>query len=131
MTKQDFLDAFKAIFSTKEEEVKVEEIETQSEEVTEVTEPVLNIDALKEALTETLAQFSKDQDEKLEALRVEFSKVVEEKDEQINKLNVELSKEPEVKPIKANPEPKKEAIYKIGANRPMSTQDRVFAKLFS
>ena len=46
-------------------------------------------------------------------------------------LGVELSTEEIAKPIKHNPESKGEMEMNLYAqNKPMSTQDRVFAKLF-
>lgn len=125
MTREDFIDAFKAVFTKEkvEEAPKVEEIEVKSE----VVQPDIN--GLKDALTEVLTQFSQDQDEKLEAFKIEFSekleaknKEIEAKEEEVEKLKVELSKEPEVAPIKKGV---KENVLEVKMNRPETIYDRV------
>lgn len=112
MTKQDFLDAFKAIFSVEEKVEEVEKIEVVAEEVAEeVAEPTMDLNALKDALTETLAQFSVSVDEKIETLKVEFTDQLSKKDveietknKEVEDLKVELEKQPEAESIKSNPE---------------------------
>lgn len=130
MSKEDFIDAFKAIFKSEKVE-EVEKIEVVSETVEEVKEPSLDVNALKEALTETLAEFSKGVDEKLEALEVKLSKEVEVKEVEVEELKAELSKQPEVEGIVDSPEVKQTAGYKIGNSSNKSTESRIFAKLFS
>ena len=132
MTKQDFLDAFKAIFSVEEKVEEVEKIEVVAQEVAEeVAEPTMDLNALKEALTETLAQFSVSVDEKFEAFKVEFTNQLSEKDveietktKEVENLKVELDKQPESAAIKSNPEVKVE----YGQNKPKgrTMQERVF-----
>jgi hypothetical protein len=127
MTKEDFIDAFKAVFN--KEPKAVEEVEVIAEEVVAEAKEAevvdLSTDAMKEALTEVLAQFSVDQEAKFEAFKLEFTKVekeVEAKDEKIKELEVQLSKEPEAEPIKSNPENRAEPI-KLSSNA--NTRDRV------
>ena len=62
--------------------------------------PATEVETLKEAIMEMLAQFSEGVDKKIEAVKVDFSKVQEVKDKEISDLKVELSKEPEGKAIK-------------------------------
>jgi len=95
-------DGFKAFFNSQE----VEQVEVVAEVTDEVTEPTeeLNVEALKDALTETLAQFSVTVDEKIENLKVEFSKQLEDKNKEVEDLKVELSKQPEVEIVKRRPE---------------------------
>lgn len=133
MTKQDFLDAFKAIFSAEEKEQEVEKIEVVAEEVAEeVAEPAMNVDALKEALTETLAQFSANVDEKINTLKVEFSNTIAEKDavietktKEVEDLQVELNKQPEVESVKLNQTEDVTPIKMTGK----TIQERVFSAI--
>lgn len=142
MTKQDFLNELKNIFSfsnesEKVEEVKAEEIEVKAEEVAEATEATEEpqIDVL-EAMKSILAEFKSDVDTKIETLKTELSKeeVAEEKvkeevkakDEKIEELETELAKQPEVAPIKANPEARKSTVNTKTAN---SIKGRVFQNL--
>ena len=62
--------------------------------------PATEVETLKEAIMEMLAQFSVGVDKKIEAVKVDFSKVQEGKDKEISDLKVELSKIPEGKAIK-------------------------------
>lgn len=124
MTKQDFLDQLKSIFTFNEETPKeeveqvVEEVEVKSEEVVEeVTDtdtPQENAEL--EALKELIANMSKEQEAKLNELRTELTTQVEEKDKEIETLKTELAKEPEVEPIKAKPEVKQDAKTVSKAN---------------
>jgi len=143
MTKQDFLNELKNIFSfssesEKVEDVKAEEIEVKTEEVAEVTENTEKpqIDMM-EAIKEIMAEFKSEVDTKIETLKTELSKeeVVDEvkeevkaKDEKIEELETELAKQPEVAPIKANPESKVEVIEQP-INRFKDTKARVFESL--
>lgn len=141
MTKQDFLNELKSIFSfssEKTEDVQANEIEVKTEEVTEVAEQVENpqMDAV-EAIKSILAEFKSEVDAKIETLKTELSKeeVVDEvkedvkaKDEKINELEVELAKQPEVAPIKAKPESKTK-IEQTTINRFKDTKARVFEAL--
>jgi len=110
MTKQDFLDAFKTLFTADEvvAEKQVEEVEVKAEEVVDEVsaEPSeeMNLDAIKETLADMLAQFSEDQNKKFDDFKTEFSKQVEEKDVEVKELKAELNKQPEVEPIVAQPE---------------------------
>ena len=108
----DWKDFFKALFSAKEE-VDTNNIETQAETVTEETEsqePEVNIEDMKEALTDVIARFSKEQDEKIENLRVEFSGKLQEKEDELEtakkeneQLKTELNKQPETAAVVVAP----------------------------
>lgn len=141
MTKQDFLNELKSIFSfsnesEKVEDVKAEEIEVKSEEVAEVTEATEEpqIDMM-EAIKEIMAEFKSDVDTKIETLKTELSKeeVVDEvkeevkaKDDKIVELETELAKQPEVAPIKAKPESK---VVQTESKQYKGIKSRVFANL--
>lgn len=109
MTREDFIDAFKAIFSG--EPKKVEEIEVKTEEV-ETAPEVKEFDkeAFMEAVAEVIETKFSALNEKLETLEAKFSKEVEEKEvevkaaaEKVEELETKLSKEPESEGIKTKP----------------------------
>jgi DNA repair exonuclease SbcCD ATPase subunit len=148
MTKQDFLDAFKAVFAdakkveeVKETDVVLDEHYDETEEVKEEVEEemeeeeISEIDAFKDALTEVMAKFSAEFDGKLDTLKAEFNNQLETKDvevetktAEVEELKVELEKQPEVEAIKAKPEaaPKK----KVQLNKLRTTKSRVFQSLY-
>lgn len=139
MTKQDFLDAFKAIFSQEPEkvaenvEVKAEEVIEETVEDTVETKPeVQEFD--KEAFMDAVAEVMKTQlskfDEKLEAIEAKFSKELEEKENEVKELETKLSKEPEVKGIKPNPEKANPSIVRYGQNAPRTQLDTVLDMMF-
>lgn len=149
MTKQDFLDAFKAVFADAKvvEEVKETDVvldehydETEEEKVEEEMEEeeISEIDALKDALTnaftEVMAKFSAKFDEKLETLKAEFNNQLETKEvevetkaKEVEELKVELEKQPEVEAIKAKPEAAPRE--KVQLNKLRTTKSRVFESL--
>ena len=114
MNKKEFFTELKKIFSFTEdtEEVKDVEVkdvvevqpETPAEEVVEEKAEV-EVNVLQEVV-DALAQFSKDQDAKLEAVKTEFSKQLEDKEKEVVELKaevVELGKQPASKPVVSTP----------------------------
>ena len=103
--RDSLLGEIKTLFSkdSEKEEVKLmdePEMDEPKEKELEEDMPATEVDALKDAIMEMLAQFSVGVDKKIEAVKVDFSKVQESKDKQISDLKVELSKIPEGKAIK-------------------------------
>jgi hypothetical protein len=99
------LSEIKTLFSkdSKDKEVKLmdePEMDKPKEDGLEEDTPATEVEALKDAIMEMLAQFSVGVDKKIEAVKVDFSKVQEGKDKEISDLKVELSKIPEGKAIK-------------------------------
>ena len=99
------LSEIKTLFSkdSKEKEVKLmdePEMDKPKEDGLEEDAPATEVEALKDAIMEMLAQFSVGVDKKIEAVKVDFSKVQEGKDKEISDLKVELSKIPEGTAIK-------------------------------
>jgi hypothetical protein len=136
MTKTDFLTELKNIFSFTTEEVvvdKVEEVqeeevvETKAEEVAEVKAPELNVEALTNALKETLAQFKADVDKSIADLKTELSTEKVEVEAKIEELETELDKQPEVAAIVASPESK--STPSVQTKTPRSIKGRVLANL--
>jgi archaellum component FlaC len=145
MTKQDFLDAFKAVFADAKvvEEVKETDVvldehydETEEEKVEEEMEEeeISEIDAFKDALTEVMAKFSAEFDGKLDTLKAEFNNQLETKEvevetkaKEVEELKVELEKQPEVEAIKAKPEAAPRE--KVQLNKLRTTKSRVFESL--
>jgi hypothetical protein len=70
--------------------------------------PATEVETLKEAIMEMLAQFSLSVDKKIEDVKVEFSTAKDVLVKENEDLKVELSKEPEVKPLKTKGEAKVE-----------------------
>jgi hypothetical protein len=103
--RDSLLGEIKTLFSkdSEKEEVKLmdePEMDEPKEKELEEDMPSTEVEALKDAIMEMLAQFSVGVDKKIEAVKVDFSKVQESKDKQISDLKVELSKIPEGKAIK-------------------------------
>ena len=103
--RDSLLGEIKTLFSkdSEKEEVKLmdePEMDEPKEKELEEDMPATEVEALKDAIMEMLAQFSVGVDKKIEAVKVDFSKVQESKDKQISDLKVELSKIPEGKAIK-------------------------------
>ena len=95
-------DGFKSLkFSNETPEAVAQE---PQKEVEEKQPETLDAEAIKQNITDALAQLSKDVDSKLESFKVEFKKEVETKDATIENLKTELSKQPETAPLRANPE---------------------------
>lgn len=134
MTKQDFIDAFKAIFTSEPQEVK--EVETVAEVVEakpeETTEPVKEFD--QEAFVSALSEVFKTElskiNEKVEALEVKLTKEVEEKEKEVKTLKAELSKQPETEGIKANPEKAAPSVVRYGNKNANTQMDKVLEMLF-
>ena len=104
---KDVVAKFKAEATEETQETTEEETteeETTTVESTEETPEVMDLNALKEALTETLAQFSTAIDAKLDTMKGELSTKIEDKETKIEALKVELSKKPEVGAIIPRPE---------------------------
>ena len=89
----------------------VEEVEATEEEVMDMSKMEERMKYLEDAMEELKAKYEDKEDLSSEETEVELSA--------------------DVKPIKHNPESKGEVEMNLYAqNKPMSTQDRVFAKLF-
>lgn len=117
---KDFLTKSKGVdkLNTEIEELKVE-LSTQKEKFESDQKDVI-ANGKKEF--EALQKSNED-------LKVEFSDYKEDNEKKIEKLKAELSKEPEDEPIKRKEE-KTTKVFKIGENRKLSTQDRVYEKMF-
>lgn len=134
MTKQDFIDAFKAIFTSEPQEVK--EVETVAEVVEakpeETTEPVKEFD--QEAFVSALSEVFKTElskiNEKVEALEVKLTKEVEEKEKEVETLKAELSKQPETDGIKPNPEKAAPSVVRYGNKNANTQLDKVLEMMF-
>ena len=103
--RDSLLGEIKTLFSKDSEKEQVKlmdepEMDEPKEKELEEDMPATEVEALKDAIMEMLAQFSVGVDKKIEAVKVDFSKVQESKDKQISDLKVELSKIPEGKAIK-------------------------------
>ena len=89
------------------EEVKLMDEPVMEEPKTE-EEPATDVEALKEAIMEMLAEFSLSVDKKIEDVKVEFSTAKDVLVKENEDLKVELSKETEVEPLKTKGEAKVE-----------------------
>jgi len=118
MTKTDFLDAIRAMFTAepKVEETAPEEVQVQVEEVKEevVAAEPFDKDAFLEAVKDVIsAEFTK-QGERIEAIETKLAKEVEVKEKEVEDLKTELSKEPEAQPLKPKMEVKEIALTRQG-----------------
>ena len=128
--KEAVLDGFKAIFSSKEEEIVKEEeakavIEAAEEEIEETVEeetPDSDVEMLKAAIGDLLAQFKKDIDERIEAIEAKFSTDEDEKEAKIEELEAELEKTPEVEAVKPTPAKQAQPVQQAKGK---SIRDRV------
>ena len=82
--------------------------EPEAEEPKAEEEPATDVEALKEAIMEMLAEFSLSVDKKIEDVKVEFSTAKDVLVKENEDLKVELSKETEVEPLKTKGEAKVE-----------------------
>lgn len=127
---------------TVSEEIEKEEVDLASEEVAdeEVKEETTE---LAEEVTEEVAEEETEEStpdyvtrEELQAMKNEFLEILEglvkKEQEQTKEVPQELSTQEEVEEISHSPESNVEAKkhFTIGANRPQTTKDRVFARMF-
>ena len=139
MTKTDFLTELKNIFSFTTEEVVVDKVE-EVQEVALMEEPEMeapaeeaeeevktDVEALKDALSEVLAQFKTDVDKSIADLKTELSTEKVEVEAKIEELETELDKQPEVAAIVASPESK--STPSVQTKTPRSIKGRVLANL--
>lgn len=99
MTKQDFLDAFKTLFTTEKVEeavVEVKEVEVAVAEKEAIAEPQLDAESILETVTQMKSHF----DKQIEEMKAEFSTTKQTLEKENAELKVELSKQPEAAPIK-------------------------------
>lgn len=123
----DVIDGVKTFFASNNEAAPMAE-EVVKEEV-KAEMPASDVEALKDALKEVLAQFSTDVDAKLETLKAEFTAQNEVKEKEIETLKAELNKQPEVESVSVSPEAKAEVKLNKQSTKRESVKDRVFKNL--
>ena len=101
-------------------------MEETTEEAPAEEEAQSEIDVLKGAITELLAQFKSDVDKSIEDLKTELSADKVETESKIEELETELDKQPEVEAIVANPESKD---VQVELKSPKSIKARVLANI--
>ncbi len=131
MTKQDFIDGIKTVFSSSKEKEVVEAVEVVAETTEEVVETVteevqetagLSVEEMKDAMTEVMAQFSATIENRFKSIEDKFKN----KETEIEELETILSTTPEVEAIVATPAG--EAI-EVKDSTAASTRARVFENL--